>query len=227
MVAKYFLASWRFIFCIFLSACAIARTEPTTRIALLAPFEGRYREVGYEALYAARLAIQDSGRTDIELLPIDDGGTSASAADRASALKQDPQVIGAVTLGYAATDPDTQIAFGDLTVYVVGNWESPRISVTDAARQESPFQCNMVCTVTQFPKLRADLSGITVVANAELPNADFRERYLASAEFAPAPGLIAEGTYYVMSGILNDTPVAERPLLNYEFDAEGQLIRTR
>ena len=37
-----------------LTACG--GTPPVMRLALLAPFEGRYREVGYQALYAARLA---------------------------------------------------------------------------------------------------------------------------------------------------------------------------
>ncbi len=39
-----------------LSACAVKRTPTIYRIALLAPFEGRYREIGYNALYAARMA---------------------------------------------------------------------------------------------------------------------------------------------------------------------------
>ena len=55
--------------------CAIVKAPITTRVALLAPFEGRYREVGYNALYAARLAFADSSIMSIELLAVDDGGT--------------------------------------------------------------------------------------------------------------------------------------------------------
>ena len=33
------------------------QTEPPPVIALFAPFEGRYQEFGYDALYAARLAL--------------------------------------------------------------------------------------------------------------------------------------------------------------------------
>ena len=40
---------------LFLSACA-ASTQPVVKIGLVAPFEGRYRQIGYEAIYAARLA---------------------------------------------------------------------------------------------------------------------------------------------------------------------------
>jgi hypothetical protein len=223
MAAKHFLASWWFIVCFFLlCSCAVVRTEPTTRIALLAPFEGRYREVGYEALYAARLALNDSGRTDIELLPVDDGGTPESAANRARALAQDPQVIAVLTLGYAATHADIQ--FDTRPAYTIGNWEAPQMDITDAARKTAPFQCNQVCALAQFPKLRSDLSGITVESDAELPNDDFRARYLASAEFPPEPGLIAEGTYYVMFRLLTETPIAERPINIYQFNDDGQLV---
>ena len=51
------------------TGCAVNRTAEITRIALLAPFEGRYREVGYDLLYAARLALREGGYTGIEILP--------------------------------------------------------------------------------------------------------------------------------------------------------------
>jgi len=74
------------------------------RVALLAPFEGRYREIGYNALYAARLAFTESGFANVELMPIDDGGSVVTAVLRARALTHDPQVIGALILGYQAAD---------------------------------------------------------------------------------------------------------------------------
>jgi len=43
---------------IFLTACS-ASTQPVVKIGLVAPFEGRYRPIGYEAIYAARLAIRE------------------------------------------------------------------------------------------------------------------------------------------------------------------------
>src|SRR4051794_35174325 len=99
-----FVGAWRamplLIFALFLSACGVMHT-PITRIALLAPFEGRYREIGYNALYAARLALADAADPQIELLPIDAGGDQA--AERARALSLDPQVKTVILLGYEAT----------------------------------------------------------------------------------------------------------------------------
>src|SRR5690349_2126250 len=59
MAAKSFVWLWFALGC-FLSGCAITPHELTPRIALLAPFEGRYREVGYNAYYAVRLAFVDA-----------------------------------------------------------------------------------------------------------------------------------------------------------------------
>jgi hypothetical protein len=200
-----------------LSACAVTHTPPVVRAALLAPFEGRYREVGYNALYSARLAVQDAGGMQVEILPIDDGGTPESAADRARALTFDPLVRAVVVLGYNATEAQTLRAFGDLPVLVVGDWGAqpetervfilanpmlddlrttpPRIEVTDAAALPAPFVCSEVCALEQFPRLRAALDGITVVSSGQLPNTDFTERYRAGNEFAPQPGLLASLTY--------------------------------
>ncbi len=207
----------------FVSGCAVVRTEATTRIALLAPFEGRYREIGYEALYAARLALQDSGRSDIDLLPIDDGGTPASAADRARALAQDPQITAVIAMGFAATETDTLAALNGLPAVVVGDWRTPSSDITEVARLNAPFTCGEVCALAQFPKLRRTLDGITIVTSARLPDADFQARYRASAEFAPAPGLIATLTYDAMNVLLGNAAGEQIPQ-RLVFDAAGQLI---
>lgn len=199
-----------------LTGCAVGRTQIPARIALLAPFEGRYREVGYDALYAARLAFSDSGRTDVEFFPIDDGGTVATAVDRARALAQDAQVRAVLVSGLAATDPAVLSAFGDLTVLVIGHWGtaaregvfvlasadlpaalsvSARVEVTDAARLTSPVVGGEIFALSQFPRLRADTAGITVVSSARLPDEAFYTRYVNSAPFAPAPGLLAMLAY--------------------------------
>src|SRR5689334_20990094 len=73
-----------------LVGCSGRNNAGIQRIALLAPFEGRNSEIGYDAYYAVRLAIQEHGNDNIELLAIDDGGSSASAMNRAKALASDP-----------------------------------------------------------------------------------------------------------------------------------------
>ena len=195
-----------------LSACMTI--TPPAKIALLAPFEGRYREIGYNALYAIRLA---TSPTNMELLAVDDGGTPDSAADRARALAGDPQVQAALVLGYASTDPAVLAAFGDVPVVVVGGWGAqpvaenvfilsapaledlvtiaPRIEITDAARLEAPFTGGAILALEQFSRLRPSPEDITIVSSASLPGADFTGMYTASDPFAPDPGLLATLSY--------------------------------
>ncbi|NWF68698.1 MAG: hypothetical protein HXY40_06410 [Chloroflexi bacterium] len=199
-----------------LSGCAVWRTELPARVALLASFEGRYREVGYNAFYAVRLALADAA-LEIEFLPVDDGGTAESAQQRARALAVDPQVRAVLLLGYHAAAAETQLALDDLPAIVVGHWSAQparagvfmlaaqaldtlitapaRIDVTDAAELASPVTGGDVFALAQFPLLRDRLDGVTIVSSARLPDADFAARYRASAQFAPAPGLLAMLAY--------------------------------
>lgn len=198
-----------------LSACALHETPMPARIALLAPFEGRYREIGYNALYAARLVL--AGRTDVELLPIDDGGSAASAAQRARALADDPQVIGAVVLGYAATNADTLANFADVPLIIAGWWGSVpagetvfamthpqlndlidiphQIELTAAAALDAPLVGGDLLALEGFAELRPRLDGITIMSSGRLPDAEFIARYRHSDPFAPQPNLIATQTY--------------------------------
>lgn len=115
-----------------IAGCA-GQTPQITRVALLAPFEGANREIGYEALYAARLALADVDDVWVELLPIDSG--NGQAADRARAFAADPLVKAAILLGIEAQEPDVQRAFGDVPVLIVGEWganaETARTFIVD------------------------------------------------------------------------------------------------
>jgi ABC-type branched-subunit amino acid transport system substrate-binding protein len=72
------------------------------KIGLVAPFEGRYRSIGYEAIYAARLAIREiNGQGGIngyriELVALDDRGEPDQAIVAARKLTIDPQVIAVI-----------------------------------------------------------------------------------------------------------------------------------
>lgn len=210
---------------IVMCGCAVVRTAVPLRVALLAPFEGRYREIGYNALYAARLAFADSPNTTLDFLAVDDGGTQERAADRARALVRDSQIVGAVVLGYAAAAPDTLGAFEDIPVIIIGNWAtaepddsvfalanpaiddqvtvSPDFAVTDASALEPPAIGGEVFALRGFVRLRDSLSGITVVSSGGLPDPQFAERYRQSDPFAPPPGLLATLTYDAFSMILS------------------------
>lgn len=73
--------------------------RPVVKIGLVAPFEGRYRAVGYDVIYAVRLAIQEANAAggvagySVELVAYDDGADPAMAALQARKLDVDPQVV--------------------------------------------------------------------------------------------------------------------------------------
>lgn len=88
--------------------------RPTVKIGLVAPFEGRYRYVGYDVIYAVRLALREAnaaggvgsppleggrggvGMYYVELVAYDDGADPVMAAEQARKLAADPQVVAAI-----------------------------------------------------------------------------------------------------------------------------------
>lgn len=200
-----------------LTACATSSLPETAYIALLAPFEGRYREVGYDLLYAARLGLADAGYTNLELLPIDDGGSVSHAADRAHALALNPRVRVALVAGNEATHADVLNAFNNVPVVVIGLWDASPIDedifilanadipqqitapdgigVEGTAALPAPLRSGDIFALKQFPKLREDLSGITVLTSAQLPDTAFTERFVNSGQFVQPPGLLVTLAY--------------------------------
>jgi len=71
-------------------------------MGLVAPFEGRYRYVGYDVIYAVRLAlaeVNDSGGVcgyGVELVAYDDGADPSLALEQVRKLDVDPDVVGAL-----------------------------------------------------------------------------------------------------------------------------------
>jgi ABC-type branched-subunit amino acid transport system substrate-binding protein len=76
--------------------------EPLVKIGFVAPFAGRHRDVGYDAIYAARLAVRQVNRAGgigsyrLELVALDDGGEPALARQSAATLIVDPGVVAVV-----------------------------------------------------------------------------------------------------------------------------------
>ena len=102
-----------------LAACSSAELAPPHKIALLASFEGRERQFGYELLASVQLALQDAARTDLTLLPVDSGGSVADAVSRVQALRSDPLVLMVVLAGKYASDPQTLAALADLPALLI------------------------------------------------------------------------------------------------------------
>lgn len=98
-----------------LSSCltgCLPATPRVVRIGLVAPFEGRYREIGTDVIPAARLAIRETaaqagpGDLAVELVAYDDSGDPALAVQQARRLAADPLVV--VVVGHWL--PATSIA---------------------------------------------------------------------------------------------------------------------
>lgn len=193
--ARFKTALILFLLTTVLAACD---ADLPSKIALLAPFEGQYREIGYNALYAIRLAIADAGSQDVQLLAVDDGGTVASAVERIEALNMDPAVAAIIALGPAATHPAVQTA-NDKPLIIIGNWghdrsdeDSLHAANAHLAKARSPGDLLML---SQTLDIRDDLESLRFESSGSLPDAAFHNRYVNSALYAPPPNLLATLTY--------------------------------
>lgn len=75
---------------------------PTVKIGLVAPFEGLYRQTGYEVLFAVKLALQERNQGEglngyrVELVALNDFNDTQEAHRQAQALAADPHVMGVI-----------------------------------------------------------------------------------------------------------------------------------
>ena len=116
-------------FGIFAATACVPSTRPVVKIGLVAPFEGRYREIGEEIIYAVRLAVREANERggvsgySIELMAYDDMGDAALAEEQARKVATDPQVVGVIghwldstTVAAAPVYADSGIPFLAVTV---------------------------------------------------------------------------------------------------------------
>ena len=88
--------------CLLLAACTFSGSvKPTVKVGLSAPFEGLYRDLGYEALYAVRLAVRQrnegggvGGRYLVELVALNDFNEAEEAVRQAREMAVDPGILG-------------------------------------------------------------------------------------------------------------------------------------
>ncbi|NIN68233.1 MAG: ABC transporter substrate-binding protein [Anaerolineae bacterium] len=77
-------------------------TKPMVKIGLVAPFEGLYRPLGYEVLPAVKLALSERNQAGgvqghmVELVALNDDQDPETAAQRASEMALDPDVVGVI-----------------------------------------------------------------------------------------------------------------------------------
>jgi hypothetical protein len=81
---------------------ACGSVGPVVKVGLVAPFEGRHRAIGYDALYSARLAVREINAaggingTRVALVALDDSGQPELAEATAASLVVDPSIVAVV-----------------------------------------------------------------------------------------------------------------------------------
>ena len=162
---------------ILLTGCL--QTPPhVVKIGLVAPFEGRYREIGYDVIPAARLAVREwaarpeSRGLGIEIVAYDDGGDPLQAIEQARRLSVDPDVV--IVLGHWR-DETTQAA---LPVYEEAGL--PLVTFSPAEFRHAPGLYNLSPSSAQLEAAAgawATREGLTALTLIDAP-----EDVLASVE---------------------------------------------
>jgi ABC-type branched-subunit amino acid transport system substrate-binding protein len=171
--------------CLVLTLCsallAYCSSPPeVVKVGLVAPFEGRYRDVGYDAVYAARLAVREANgdggkrRVRVELVALDDSADVQLAEQVAASLVIDPDVVA-----------------------VLGHWQE---ETTAAAR--------VIYEQAGVPLLALGEAPFEPVEVEALPS-DFRERYAAVTPFDEQAGAYAGATYDGFQLLLRALELAE------------------
>jgi len=96
------LVVWGWVCAFLVTACAFpGSVKPTVKIGLSAPFEGLYRDLGYEVLHAVRLAVRERNagvgvgqRYPVEVVALNDYNEADRAVEQARKMAVDPGVMG-------------------------------------------------------------------------------------------------------------------------------------
>ena len=203
----------RILYCVllasffFLTSCLPA-TRPILKIGLVAPFEGRYRDVGYEINYAVRLAIREANQVGgvagyaIELLAFDDSGDPEMAIAQARKVTTDPQVIAVLGHWLDSTTLAAAPIYDASSIPFIATTASPdlaasafRLWLTEAAYDDAlpaAIHCPLPCD--SLENLEWLLTG---------PRPQTRNALVAGpplwqqSQFASLAGGYAEGVYVI------------------------------
>lgn len=152
------------LFLILLSSCQ--SVAPVVKVALVGPFEGQSRAIGYDVIYSARLAVREVneaggiGGYRVSLVALDDGGDPELARQVADSLVIDPAVVA-----------------------VVGHWE-----------EETTETAVSIYTTANLPIIQTGTPPFGEYDPAMLP-ADFIAAYEAVTPFEETAGPYAGSAY--------------------------------
>ncbi|MFN4293251.1 MAG: ABC transporter substrate-binding protein [Thermoflexales bacterium] len=218
------------VWCVLLAACA---PPPVVKIALVAPFEGRLRQVGYEAFPAMRLAIRERiaaggiTRVRVTFVAYNDDGDPATAARVARNAARDPEVLAVIghlvlSTTLAALPIYLQAGLPVLAPSVPAD-ALPRdpliFRMGPAAPGRNPPTCNAPCSALDpswaavgwpFGMCVADAPPV-----AELPNAQQALAAFTDLSLGPPPGprsIVAyDATNALLDAIALDAQAHGRP----------------
>jgi ABC-type branched-subunit amino acid transport system substrate-binding protein len=174
----------------------------------VAPFEGRYRDVGYEVIYAVRLAVREANAAggvagySVELTALDDSGDPASAADQARKLATDPQIVSVVGDWLEATTLSAAPVYAGAGLPLLATAAGPlpatayRLWLTNAALQTAaaggqlcPLPCDTLDDLTWLTQARAHSGGAALLYGPPL---------WGQPQFATLAGPLANGVRFVV-----------------------------
>jgi len=118
---------------VLLTACLPPSLPRVLKIGLVAPFEGRYRYVGYDAIYAARLAVREinaaggAGGWVLELVAYDDRADPELARTAARNLVVDSDVVAVIGHYHQASTEAASTVYAEagMLLLAVGAWLTP------------------------------------------------------------------------------------------------------
>lgn len=118
--------------------------DPVVKVGLVAPFEGRHRAVGYDALYSARLAVRQLNAaggidgTRVALVALDDSGSTEFAVTTADSLIIDPNVVAVVGHWLPETTAAAEPQYAGSGLALIAGGDAPFLS-TDPQRLSAEF----------------------------------------------------------------------------------------
>ncbi len=191
-----------------LSAC-LPVARPLIKIALVAPFEGRYRAVGYEVLNAVRLAVREAnaaggaGGYSLALMAYDDGGDAGQAIEQARKAATDPDVLGVIGHWRSATTaaaaptyaetglpllaPNPESADLPAAIYRLGLSAAAERAAVPPDAHQCPAPCDALDDLTWLLALRAQSPAA----------ARYGPPLWGQAQFLALAGPAAEGAFFL------------------------------
>lgn len=139
--------------------------KPVLKIGLVAPFEGRHRAIGYDAIYSARLAIREInakggiGGYRVALVALDDRGDPELGQQAAATLAVDPGVVIAIGHFLPDTTNGSQLVYEDHDLPLIAT-DRPPFLETDPAELPADF-LDRYAAITPFDEIAGPFAGPT------------------------------------------------------------------